>query len=237
MEKSQQMNEVFNKFIVQKKPFVTLKSGITLDGRIATHSSDSKWITSEQARKDVQQLRNEHMAILVGVVTVIKDNPELTTRIPNGRNPIRVVMDSSLKIPLDSKLITDKQAETWIFTSLNYNQEKKAALESLGIKIFHTNGANQVNPNEVVTILGENLVSSLLIEGGGDINAAFFESQLIDKAVLYIAPKLIGGQQAPTFLEGTGIKKMGEAVELTDVTVESVGKDFKFVGYPVYSKK
>ncbi|MGM0888091.1 MAG: bifunctional diaminohydroxyphosphoribosylaminopyrimidine deaminase/5-amino-6-(5-phosphoribosylamino)uracil reductase RibD [Bacillota bacterium] len=237
MEKSQQMNEVFNKFIVQKKPFVTLKSGITLDGKIATHSSDSKWITSEQVREDVHKLTNEHMAILVGVDTVIKDYPELTTRIPNGRNPIRVVMDSSLKVPLDSKLITDKQAETWIITSLNYDQEKKAALESLGIRIFHTNGANQVNPNEVVTILGENLVSSLLIDGGGGINAAFFENQLIDKAVLYIAPKLIGGQQAPTFLEGTGIKKMGEAVELTDVTVESLGKDFKFVGYPVYFKK
>ncbi|MGF9853529.1 bifunctional diaminohydroxyphosphoribosylaminopyrimidine deaminase/5-amino-6-(5-phosphoribosylamino)uracil reductase RibD [Bacillus paramobilis] len=234
MEKSQQMNEVFNKFIVEKKPFVTLKSGITLDGKIATHSSDSKWITSEQAREDVHQLRNEHMAILVGVNTVIKDNPELTTRIPNGRNPIRVVMDSTLKIPLDSKIVTDKQAETWIFTSVNYDPEKKTALESLGIKIFHTNGMNQVDPNEVVTILGENLVSSLLIEGGGGINASFFENQLIDKVVLYIAPKLIGGQQAPTFLEGTGIKKMGEAVELTDITVECMGKDFKFVGYPVY---
>ncbi|PGK31726.1 riboflavin biosynthesis protein RibD [Bacillus anthracis] len=234
MEKSQQMNEVFNKFIVEKKPFVTLKSGITLDGKIATHSSDSKWITSEQAREDVHQLRNEHMAILVGVNTVIKDNPELTTRIPNGRNPIRVVMDSTLKIPLDSKIVTDKQAETWIFTSVNYDPEKKTALESLGIKIFHTNGMNQVDPNEVVTILGENLVSSLLIEGGGGINASFFENQLIDKVVLYIAPKLIGGQQAPTFLEGTGIKKMREAVELTDMTVECMGKDFKFVGYPVY---
>lgn len=84
-------------------------------------------------------------------------------------------MDSSLKIPLDSKLITDKQAETWIFTSLNYNQEKKAALESLGIKIFHTNGANQVNPNEVVTILGENLVSSLLIEGEGTLMLHFLK--------------------------------------------------------------
>ncbi|KAA0777198.1 bifunctional diaminohydroxyphosphoribosylaminopyrimidine deaminase/5-amino-6-(5-phosphoribosylamino)uracil reductase RibD [Bacillus sp. AR2-1] len=234
MEKSQQMNEVFNKFIVEKKPFVTLKSGITLDGKIATHSSDSKWITSEQAREDVHQLRNEHMAILVGVNTVIKDNPELTTRISNGRNPIRVVMDSTLKIPLDSKIVTDKQAETWIFTSVNYDPEKKTALESLGIKIFHTNGMNQVDPNEVVTILGENLVSSLLIEGGGGISASFFENQLIDKVVLYIAPKLIGGQQAPTFLEGTGIKKMREAVELTDMTVECMGKDFKFVGYPVY---
>lgn len=233
MEKSQRMNEVFNRFIVQKKPFVTLKSGITLDGKIATHSSDSKWITSEEAREDVHQLRNENMAILVGVNTVIKDNPELTARIPNGRNPIRVIMDSTLKIPLDSKVISDKLAETWIFTSGNYDEQKKITLESLGIQIFHTNGMNQVDPNEVLRVLGGKLVSSLLIEGGGGINASFLENQLIDKVVVYIAPKLIGGDRAPTFLEGVGIEKMGDAVELSDVKVESIGKDLKFVGYPI----
>jgi diaminohydroxyphosphoribosylaminopyrimidine deaminase/5-amino-6-(5-phosphoribosylamino)uracil reductase len=94
---------LFNKFIVNNLPFVTLKAGITLDGKIATHSSDSKWITSEEARNDVHKLRNENMGILVGVNTVIADNPELTTRIPNGRNPIRIILDSTLKIPLESK--------------------------------------------------------------------------------------------------------------------------------------
>ena len=96
-EESRRMNEVFNKFIVEKKPFVTLKAGITLDGKIASHSSDSKWITSEEARHDVHHLRSENMAILVGANTVIKDDPELTARIPNGRNPIRVILDSALK--------------------------------------------------------------------------------------------------------------------------------------------
>jgi diaminohydroxyphosphoribosylaminopyrimidine deaminase/5-amino-6-(5-phosphoribosylamino)uracil reductase len=95
-EESQRMNEVFNKFFVEKKPFVTLKAGTSLDGKIATRSSDSKWLTSEEARLDVHKIRNENMAILVGVNTVIKDNPELTARIPNGRNPIRVLMDSNL---------------------------------------------------------------------------------------------------------------------------------------------
>ena len=97
------MNEVFNKFIVQKKPFITLKSGITLDGKVATHSFNSKWITSEEARLDVHQLRSENMAILVGINTVLHDDPALTARIPNGRNPIRVIMDSKLRIPLDSQ--------------------------------------------------------------------------------------------------------------------------------------
>lgn len=234
MEKSQRMNEVFNKFIVQKKPFVTLKSGITLDGKIATHTSDSKWITSAEAREDVHHLRNQNLAILVGVNTVIKDDPELTTRIPNGRNPIRVIMDSTLKLPLESKVVTDKKAETWIFTSDIYDRKKKQTLESFGITLFHTSGKNQVDPNEVVTILGEKLVSSLLIEGGGGINASFFENHLIDKVVLYMAPKLIGGSLSPSFLEGTGVEKMKDALELSDASITQIGKDFKFVGYPIY---
>jgi diaminohydroxyphosphoribosylaminopyrimidine deaminase / 5-amino-6-(5-phosphoribosylamino)uracil reductase len=231
---SRKMNEVFNKFIVKNTPFITLKAGITLDGKIATHSSDSKWITSEEARHDVHQLRNEHMAILVGVNTVIADNPELTTRLPNGRNPIRIILDSTLKIQLDRKVITDKLAETWIFTSENFDKEKKSLLESMGISVFPTTGSRQVNPTEVVQILGKKGISSLLIEGGDTINAAFLEHKLIDKAVIYIAPKLIGGQLAPTFLEGSGIDKMGDAVDLLDADIIKIGKDFKFVGYPSY---
>lgn len=231
---SRKMNEVFNKFIVENRPFVTLKAGITLDGKIATHSSDSKWITSEEARSDVHKLRNENMSILVGVNTVIADNPELTTRIPNGRNPIRIILDSTLKIPLESKVVTDKLADTWIFTSANYDEEKKKDLEKLGIPVFSTSSSKQVNPIEVMNLLGEKGVSSVLIEGGGTINAAFLENKLIDKAIIYIAPKLIGGHLAPTFMEGSGFDKMADAVELIDTDFIKIGKDFKFTGYPVY---
>ena len=233
-EKSRQMNEVFNKFIVEQKPFMTMKAGSTLDGKIATHTADSKWITSAEARHDVHVLRNEHMAILVGVNTVIEDNPELTTRIPNGRNPIRIILDSTLRVPLDSKIVTDGLAKTWIFTAKTYNEEAKKKLEERGISIFHTTGERHVNPNDVVRILGEKLVSSVLIEGGGSIHAAFLENQLVDKVEIYIAPKLIGGKQAPTFLEGTGVELMRDAVELDDMRITQIGKDFKFTGYPKY---
>jgi diaminohydroxyphosphoribosylaminopyrimidine deaminase / 5-amino-6-(5-phosphoribosylamino)uracil reductase len=236
-EESQKMNEVFNKFIVEKKPFVTLKSGITLDGKIATYASNSKWITSEQSRQDVHLLRNENMAILVGVNTVIKDNPELTARIPNGRNPIRVILDSTLKIPLDSKVVTDNLAETWIFTCQKYDQDKEKTLKSLGMKVFPTNGVEKVEPKDVMEILGEHLISSVLIEGGGTINASFLENKCIDKVILYFAPKLIGGKDAPTFLEGSGIEKMSDAVDLVDTSIIKIGKDFKFIGYPIYSKE
>lgn len=234
-KESRKMNEVFNKFIVEKKPFITLKAGITLDGKVATHTYNSKWITSEEARRDVHQLRNENTAILVGINTALKDNPALTARIPNGRNPIRIVLDSALKIPLDLQLVTDNQAETWIFTSKQYNENKRNALEALGVKVFPTANETTVDLNEVVQILGENNVASLIIEGGGNVNASFLENKLIDKIVLYFAPKLIGGKDAPTFLEGAGIKQMKDAIELTDTDFERIGNDFKFIGYPRYA--
>ncbi|MEH7221518.1 bifunctional diaminohydroxyphosphoribosylaminopyrimidine deaminase/5-amino-6-(5-phosphoribosylamino)uracil reductase RibD, partial [Bacillus toyonensis] len=165
-EESQKMNEVFNKYIVSKRPFVTLKSAVTLDGKIATSTSDSKWITSEEARKEVHLIRNENSAILVGVNTVLKDNPSLTTRIPNGKNPIRIILDSTLRIPVESKVVTDGEAPTWIFTTHNSAADKKHALEKLGVKIFVTSGNKHVNLQEMLDVLGQNCISSLLIEGG-----------------------------------------------------------------------
>src|SRR5699024_7486113 len=152
----------------------------------------------------------------------------------NGRNPIRVVLDSTLKMPLDFQLVTDNQAETWIFTSQNYNEEKKETLETAGVRIFITKSEQSVDPLEVVEFLGEKGISSLIIEGGGNINASFLEYKLVDKVVLYFAPKLVGGKNAPTFLEGEGFELMKDAVELTDTNIVKIGPDFKFIGYPTY---
>ncbi|MDQ0429847.1 diaminohydroxyphosphoribosylaminopyrimidine deaminase/5-amino-6-(5-phosphoribosylamino)uracil reductase [Planomicrobium stackebrandtii] len=231
-QESRAMNEVFNKFIVEKTPFVTLKAASTLDGKIATHSLDSKWITSEEARLDVHLLRSQHMAILVGVGTVIADDPELTARIPNGRNPLRIVLDSTLRIPLESKLVTDRLVDTWIFTSRNHDADKRKDLEELGLSIYETSSENQVDVLDVVRLLGEKGVSSLFIEGGGTINAAFLENGLIDKVVFYFAPKIIGGKIAPTFIEGTGVEWMKDAIDIRDGEFTPIGKDFKFTGYP-----
>ncbi|KQL38740.1 5-amino-6-(5-phosphoribosylamino)uracil reductase [Bacillus sp. FJAT-25509] len=233
-EQSIKMNEVFNKYIVKNIPFVVMKSASTLDGKIATHSSDSKWITSAEARNDVHQLRNEIGAILVGVNTVLKDNPELTTRIPNGRNPVRVILDSTLKIPLESKVVTDQQADTWIFTSQKHSEQKRSELENLGVKVFVTSDPSQVDLNEMLKILGKHSISSLLVEGGGEVNASFMNQNLVDKVIVYLAPKLIGGKNAPTFLEGTGFDKMGQAIELEEIELTKIGPDYKFIGYPKY---
>lgn len=230
-EESKKLNEVFNKFIVTGKPFITLKSAMTLDGKISSFSWDSKWITSEEARKDVHQLRHEHVGILVGVNTVVKDNPELTTRIPNGRNPIRIILDSSLKIPFEAKVVTDKLAETWIFTSQQYSREAKEKLELLGVKVFVTSGKERVDLHETLSILGEHSVSSVLIEGGGEVNASFLQEGLVDKLILYVAPKLIGGRTSPSFFSGEGIEKMVDAIKIDNMEVEKIGNDFKFTGY------
>lgn len=152
-EESKKMNEVFNKYILTKRPFITIKSGVTLDGKIATSLSDSKWITSTEARQEVHQIRNENAAILVGANTVQKDNPSLTTRIPNGRNPIRVIL-------------TQHYAYQWKLTLLQMEkllpgylqqvimQRKKKALENAGVKIFVTSGEKHINLYEMLDVLG-----------------------------------------------------------------------------------
>ncbi|EPC8418312.1 bifunctional diaminohydroxyphosphoribosylaminopyrimidine deaminase/5-amino-6-(5-phosphoribosylamino)uracil reductase RibD [Bacillus wiedmannii] len=235
-EESKKMNEVFNKYIMTKRPFVTIKSGVTLDGKIATSLSDSKWITSTEARQEVHQIRNENAAILVGANTVQKDNPSLTTRIPNGRNPIRVILDSTLRIPMEANVVTDREAPTWIFTTSNHAAEKKKALENAGVKVFVTSGEKHINLYEMLDVLGRKGVSSLLIEGGGEVNASFIENKLMDKLILYFAPKIIGGRLAPSFVEGTGITKMQDAIEFKDISFTQVGKDYRFIGYPEYRK-
>ncbi|CDO03896.1 Riboflavin biosynthesis protein RibD [Oceanobacillus picturae] len=231
-QESVKINEVFNKYIVTQRPFVSLKVGSSLDGKIATHTNSSKWITSEEARTDVHRLRHENMAILTGINTVLEDNPALTARIPNGKNPIRIVLDSTLKIPLDCQLVKDNKAETWVFTTSRYNEEKKELLEANGVHVIVLE-RDYIHPVEVLDYMGKKNISSLLVEAGATINASFIEHQLVDKLVVYMAPKLVGGQQAPSFLGGTGAEEMQDAIELNNLQVETIGSDLKITGYPV----
>ena len=228
------MNEVFNHFITKKTPFVTLKAGITIDGKIASVTTDSKWITSEISRYDAHHIRSINDAILVGAQTVIHDDPSLTARIPNGHHPIRIVLDSKLSTPLTAKIVTDQLAPTWIFTTKQADEEKRAALEAAGVSVFMTDGDTRVPLQEVLQVLGERNVSSLMIEGGGQVNASFLEQQLVDKLVIYMAPKLIGGRLSPSFFGGEGIRLMSDAIELDQLAIEQLGKDIKITGYPVY---
>jgi len=230
-EESERMNEVFNRYIVSKRPFVTVKSAMTLDGKIATRTSSSRWITSAEAREDVHRLRHESGAILVGVQTILHDDSQLNTRLPDGRNPLRVILDSTLRLPEDARVVTDGEAPTWIFTGPNPDPDKRARLEAAGVRVFETTGGERVNLEQVLDTLGASEISSLLVEGGGQVNASFVEQGLADKLVLYVAPKLVGGQGAPTFLEGLGVAEMSEAIELDGLRVEQLGPDLKLEAY------
>lgn len=231
-KEAQKLNEVFNHYIVHRRPFVTLKTATTLDGKIATSSGESQWITGEEARQDVHLLRRNHDAILVGINTVLKDNPRLTARLEGGsRQPVRVVLDSSLKIPLDANLLDTHDASTWIFTTQQASEEKKKHLEQKGAKVFITNAGPAVDIERMLTILGEEGITSLLVEGGSEVNASFLYGGYAQKLVAYLAPKLIGGNSAPGAFGGPGIQALAESVSLKDVQVEWIGQDLKVVGY------
>jgi len=236
-EQSNLMNEVFNKFITTGKPFVTIKTAMTLDGKIATETGSSRWITGEAARHEVHRMRHSNQAILVGVETVRKDDPQLTTRLPQGgNNPLRIILDSTLRIPLDAKVVTDSEAETWIYTTTAADQtEKILALEKRGVRVIPLpveDGEHGVPIHKLLTHLGSQKISSLLVEGGAQVNASFLKEMAVDKIVSYIAPKLVGGERAPTPIGGFGVQEMDQAVHLTRMTYRQVGEDLCIEGYP-----
>lgn len=230
---SRRLNEVFIKYITTQRPFVTIKTANTLDGKVATQTGSSRWVTGEKARQDVHRLRHQNQGILVGVNTIIKDNPELTTRLPEGgRNPLRIVLDSKLRIPLESKVVQDGQAPTWIYTTFEADEGKLRQLKLAGVEVFRVSDGPLVGVEDVLKHLGEHRVSSILVEGGSQVNGSFLRARAIDKVITYFAPKLVGGALAPTSFGGDGIQQMEEAIRLQHMEVETVGEDLRVEGYP-----
>lgn len=237
-ERAKRMNEMFRYFIQHRRPFVTLKTASTLDGKIATHTGSSRWVTGEAAREEVHRLRHEHDGILVGVGTVIADDPQLTVRLPEGGNhPTRVVLDATLRVPEDARIVSDREAPTWIFTTDRMDVAKKHELERRGVRVISTGSGPRVDIEQVLIHLGERDMVSLLVEGGRQINGAFLEAQAIQKIVSYIAPKVIGGQMSPTSFGGNGLENMTDAFRLDDVDVVMIGEDIKVTGYPNFTKR
>ncbi|WP_216830439.1 bifunctional diaminohydroxyphosphoribosylaminopyrimidine deaminase/5-amino-6-(5-phosphoribosylamino)uracil reductase RibD [Alkalihalobacterium elongatum] len=230
-KEADELNEVFYHFIKTNKPFVTLKTAVSLDGKIATVTGDSKWITSSEAREDVHYLRHTHDAILVGVGTVIADNPSLTTRIPNGgKNPIRVILDSKLRTPLDATVVTDTKATTWIITTYHADNIKKEQLEQLGVRVLTV--GESIIIDKLLNLLGENGVTSLFVEGGATVNASFLKERAVNQVITYIAPKIIGGKLAPSSFGGEGFQMMSEVLELELIKVQQIGPDIKIISKP-----
>ncbi len=231
-KEARELNKVFFHHIQTGLPYVTLKSAASLDGKIATATGESKWITSEVARRDVHQLRHQHDAILVGVNTVLKDDPSLTTRLAGGgKNPIRVILDTNLRTPLNAKVVQDQQAPTWIVTGSDTLNERQLLFEQTGVKIIKMPN-QQIILNEILPMLGELGVTSVLVEGGAEVNGSFLKEQAFQQLIVYIGAKLIGGRNAPTAFAGEGIGKIADAVPLKITSVEQIGGDLKIVAEP-----
>lgn len=233
-EEIKEMNEIFYHYIQKKTPFVIMKTAMSLDGKIATKTGDSKWISNEKARYFGHKLRHAVSGILVGINTVLADDPQLTTRLKakKGKDPHRIVLDSTLKIPLNSKILSlTSEAKTIIVTTEKASKEKIARLEALGVQVISTpSKANQVDLEVLMKILGSRGIDSILIEGGGTVNYSFLRNNLVHKIYTFIAPMIIGGKAAKTPVSGEGISFISEAIHLTSFETKLVDNNILIIG-------
>ena len=205
-EKCRTLNEAFFKSVETGKPFVTLKAAVTLDGKIASSRGQSQWISCPESRKKVHRLRSRADAILVGIGTVLEDDPQLTVRgIPGARNPCRVVMDSRLRIPLTARVL-QPDAETLVATTHRAPKKKVAALaeKGVGIEVFTPNRAGRVPLGPLLRCLGKRGIQDVLVEGGSQLYTTVLEEDEADKLVIFVAPLLLGGEEAPGLFGGRG---------------------------------
>ena len=225
------INDVFFHYITTKKPYVVMKYAMTADGKIATKTGDSKWITKEKAREHVQYLRHCYMGIMVGIGTVFADNPMLNCRMPEGRNPIRIVCDSNLRIPMDCQIVkTATEIPTIVAVKRQkFTKEQKEKIEQLSknqvdvIEILEKE--EELDLTNLMEILGEKGIDSILLEGGGTLNETALREGIIQKAYVYMAPKMFGGSQAKTPVEGQGIFLAKEAYSFSVEQMQKIGED------------
>lgn len=233
-EECAKLNEPYIKYITRGIPFVILKSAMSLDGKIATPKGDSQWITSEASRKYVKTLRNQVDAILVGIDTVLQDNPGLLSS-RSKKRPIRVILDSHLRIPLDARVLNSR-APTIVVTQNGVDKKRIENLEARGVEVlqipkWRKHPQRGLDLKFLMKKLAKRGITSILIEGGGKVNASALEMGLVDKILFFIAPKIVGGENAITPVEGEGIDRIGEAIKLKDTKIRKFGDDILFEGY------
>lgn len=235
------LNEVYIKYITSKKPFVLLKVAMSLDGKIATCKRESKWITSEPSRERVHNLRDEVDAVMVGIGTVLQDNPNLTVSLKRGnvKNPIRIIVDSQLRIPMDSNIIKSASAsrksqksKVIIAATKKADVKKADILREKGINVIEIEEENKrINLPNLMEELGKMEITSIMIEGGSELNSAALESGIVDKVIFFVAPKIIGGKEGVPAVGGRGFEKLSDSLNIRDVTVDRCGNDIVIEGY------
>ncbi len=231
---AREMNECFFKFITKGVPFVVLKTATTLDGRIATRTGDSKWITNEKSRLFVHHLRNIYDGILVGIGTVLKDDPQLNTRLPDQdcHHPVRLIIDGRLDIPRDCQILrTAREQPTIIYTSRGSDPVKAAELVALGAEVvFRGDDPDLLPLEDVLHDAAARGMMSVMIEAGGQINAYALEKRLVDRVYWFVAPRICGGTQAVPAVAGKGAELMAQAIELRSVKISSFDSDLLIEG-------
>jgi diaminohydroxyphosphoribosylaminopyrimidine deaminase / 5-amino-6-(5-phosphoribosylamino)uracil reductase len=225
---ARRLNEVFSKYITTALPFVIAKCAMSLDGKIATRTGHSQWVTGEAARRHVHEMRNQVDAILVGSRTVMVDDPSLTTRVEGhpAKDPIRIVLDAADYLLPDRKIFQHQSAApTWI--AVTEDRQYAGAQDVLRVR----RGNGGVDMHALMEELGRREVSSVLIEGGGTTLASAFEAGIVDKVCFFIAPKVVGGRDAITPVEGLGAERMDDAVCIEEMEILPIGEDFLVTGY------
>lgn len=230
------LNAPFFKLMQRGLPYVIVKWAMSLDGKIATHGGDSRWITSEESRAYVHKIRGQVDGVLVGINTVVRDDPLLTCRLEGGRNPRRIIVDSNAALPLHSQLIkTIGESEIMVAVTKNAPQERIENLKQLGCKIIQTKDTGgRVDFHELFRHLGEMKLTNILVEGGGGIITSLIEGHFADKIIVFIAPIIIGGEGAMSPVLGKGIDMMGKALKMSEINIKRFLHDIAIEGVPEY---
>ena len=234
------LNEAFIKFVITGRPFVIAKSALTMDGWSATSTGHSKWITSEQSRRFVHRLRERVDGVMVGVGTVIADDPLLTARIRNkhGRDPLRIIVDTHLRIPHNARVLNhDSDSETMLVVGENTETGLLKEIEREGISIFLCPLKDGVvDMNVLMDELGKRSVTSLMVEGGASVMGSMIRERLIDKFYIFKAPRILGGEDGFPMARGVGPERMDKALKIKDIKTRRFGNDILVIGYADYSR-
>ncbi len=236
-DKARQLNEAFVKYTTTGFPFVGVKVAMSLDGKIGTITGDSQWITGEKARQFVHRLRDQTDVIMVGIETVLKDDPRLTSRVEGGegKDPVRVIVDSTARLPLDARVIeSSSTAHTILAVTGQASTEKCRALEERGVEVIVLPAhSGRVKLTALMKKLAEREYTTVLVEGGGTLNYSLLDQGLIDKLFVFIAPLVIGGRESPTAFAGSGIESLSKAWVVEKIETKQFDQDLLLIGYPV----
>ncbi len=229
-KKAKKLNEAFVKYITTGMPFVVLKVAQTADGKIATCNGSSKWITCEESRRVVHRLRAFYDAVLVGIGTVIMDNPVLNVRLVEGRNPLKIVLDSTLRIPEDADVVKNEPERLVVVTSVEEGLPKEKRLKDVGVRVWHARGIDgKIELEPLLKMMHDEGIASVLVEGGSSVFSSFLREGLADKVLIFMAPKILG--KGLSAFDGIQVEEIKDAEEFVVSECKVVGKDIMVEGY------